>query len=343
MDRQELLKTLKKIDSRKECLHPKASNENCNHFINAHTIQKEGALRNISKKGKVISLDFNLINLLNDGKPKFKKIGISDASTLNIFCNRHDTELFRPIENFIFTSTLHQIFLYSYRAFSREVRGKKAYLEFIPILINDAKKKANVYEKIVRLKYLVDQEKLVKHGINDFNTFKKKYDHKLTVNDFTNINYYYIEFENKIPIVSCGATSPEMDFHGNDVRSIKYTHETPEIYSFNLECTKEYGFALFSWIGNQKHCTKLIKSFDILTDFEKEHALFRYLLEYYENLFIDPNWFDRLTQDHKDYIIKRALSADGRTRNEKSLLEDGKRIVNWKIREIKTNLSLNII
>ncbi len=152
MKRQELLEVLKKIDSSKECMHPNASKENCNHYINAHTIQKEGALRSISKKGKVISLDFNVMDLINGGSPKFKKIGISDASTLNIFCNYHDTELFKSIENEDFAFTLHQIFLYSYRAISREVRGKKSHLELLSNLIKDARK-SDTIEKLVRIKY----------------------------------------------------------------------------------------------------------------------------------------------------------------------------------------------
>ncbi len=71
---------------------------------------------------------------------------------------------------------------------------------------------------------------------------------------------------------------------------------------------------------------------------KKKHALFRNLLEYFENVFIDPYWFEKLNKDHKDYIIKRALSMDGKTRNEKSLLDDGERLIDWEIRDIKTNV-----
>lgn len=338
MNKEELLKSLKKIDSRKECLHPNASKENCNHFINAHTIQKEGALRNISQQGKVVCLDFNVMQLLNDGKPKFKKIGISNASTLNIFCDNHDTELFQPIEDEHFESTKHQIFLYSYRAISREIRGKKSHLEFIPFKKREVQKNKNLFQKLKHTKFLTQEEELVKAGYNDFKNIKSRYDKILSNNDFNEINYYLVQFENKIPIVSCGATSPEMDFHGTDIRSIKYTYEIPEIYSFNLECTKNHGFALFSWLGNQQHCTKLLQSFDSLSNNEKEHALFRYLLEYFENIFLNPDWFDRLEDEEKEYILKRALSIDGSTRNEKSLLDDGIRIIDWKIQNIKTNL-----
>lgn len=338
MKKQELLELFKKIDSRKECLHPNASKQNCDRYINSHTIQKEGALRHISKKGKVISLDFNVMNLLNSGRPKFRKIGISDASTLNIFCNNHDTKLFSPIENNVFTSTQQQIFLYSYRAISREVRGKKSYLELLPILIKHARKIENGFERLLSIKSLIDQEEEAKYGLKDFNSFKNKYDQRLLNDDFDDFNYYLIEFEDKIPIVGCGATSPEMDFHGNDIRSIKYPHEIPEIFSFNLECTKNNGFALFSWLGNQDHCTKLVRSFDLLTTTEKEHSLFRYLLEYYENFFMNPDWFDRLGEEEKEFILKKALSIDGRTRNEKSLLDDGVRIIDWKIKNIKTNV-----
>lgn len=341
LNREKYLKALKKIDDRQECLHPNASKENCNHFISAHTIQKEGALRNISKKGNVIWIDFNPMILMNHGGPKFKKIGISNASTLNIFCNKHDTELFQPIETSDIDYSLQQIFVYSYRAISREIRGKKSLIESFDFQINDADQIKNLIERTIKKKYFRSLKKQAKYGLNDFNHFKNRYDQRLLNNDFNDVKYYLIEFEDPIPTVSCGAASPEMDFHGNDILSIKNPHEIPEIFSFNLECTADRSFALFSWLGEQKSCTKFIQSLHSLANSKKEHALFRYLLEYYENFFMNPEWFNQLKDEEKEYLLRRAISNDGKTRTEKSLLDDGVRIINWKVKDIRSNLTLS--
>lgn len=174
-----------------------------------------------------------------------------------------------------------------------------SYLDLIPFLKENADRGKNLFEQRAIQDHIKNQEEQANYGLRDLNSFKKKYD----------IKYYLIEFENKIPIVCCGATSPEMDFHGNDIRSINYFHEIPEVYYL-----------------------------DKLPKHSVSQAVFRYILEYFENFFMNPSWFENLNEKNRRYILKRALSYDGRTRNEKSLLDDEMGFVNWKIKDIKTNL-----
>jgi hypothetical protein len=50
------------------------------------------------------------------------------ASTFTGFCNRHDTELFRPLESRGFTATTEQCLLLAYRAVCRELYAKQGTL-----------------------------------------------------------------------------------------------------------------------------------------------------------------------------------------------------------------------
>ena len=54
-----------------------------------------------------------------------KRQGIDKASTFRGFCDRHDRQLFRQIDNQAFQSTPGQAFLYEYRSLCRELFHKE--------------------------------------------------------------------------------------------------------------------------------------------------------------------------------------------------------------------------
>jgi hypothetical protein len=82
----------KGIEKLKVCFYP-----NCNQpSINSHILQKNGILSSIASNQHVWEWD---INLFYDPKFRFKRTGINQAFSFNCFCNSHDNELFKRIED----------------------------------------------------------------------------------------------------------------------------------------------------------------------------------------------------------------------------------------------------
>lgn len=93
--------------------------------INSHTYQKNGLLKKLSNDDSCVYItnineqnpfEYNKNELIENYLIKTK---ISDASTFYGFCEKHDRELFLPIENeFIEISEKEYIFLNAYRSFA---------------------------------------------------------------------------------------------------------------------------------------------------------------------------------------------------------------------------------
>lgn len=96
----------------KECLYCGTTKD----IIEAHTIQNNKYLRNLSNSGKIYTLD--LIKN-NDFKLHFFEIGRKEFSVFSGFCREHDNKLFEKIENDnIYCKSEEQNLLFAFRAFA---------------------------------------------------------------------------------------------------------------------------------------------------------------------------------------------------------------------------------
>lgn len=120
-------------EKRRKCMYP-----NClDYSINSHLLQKRGVLSEIANEGKFIEYD----NSTPYQPEKFAKTGINetDMFTFRGFCNLHDTEIFRDIENGSsdFSEYRHQILFY-YRAVSNQLFNSEFTHEYLERVIEDA-------------------------------------------------------------------------------------------------------------------------------------------------------------------------------------------------------------
>lgn len=132
MDNKEILKIVAKIlrnvDSLKwKCLYP-----NCNEIaINSHLLQKNGILNYLAEDGHLYEIRGNdLFKIEKEGALISKRVGINKAISQPLFCNQHDTKIFREIE----TSPINFFdprvqLLFSYRSLCSELRKKQKGIE----------------------------------------------------------------------------------------------------------------------------------------------------------------------------------------------------------------------
>lgn len=156
--------------------------------IKSHVLQKNGILKEISEENHLIQLiPPDAFNLEKNGIIEFKKIGINEAYTFMGFCNKHDTELFRPIEdkNEIDLHSIYHQALFSYRGLCQEIRRKEIVLEWLSLLDADFP---------FEMKSIFSaSEDGYRAGIKNLSFFKEEFENAFKKQDFSKFFFSTIE------------------------------------------------------------------------------------------------------------------------------------------------------
>lgn len=192
------------------CSHPLKGSGNCSSgIIASHTIQRRGGLSLIQEEGHVLATKPTFQSTFkNKGRPVPRRVGVNKASTFPGFCNKHDTELFRPIENTDTALNPLAAFLYSYRAIAYERFTKDAALEIVSL--QRQTDRGRPFETQVNIQeYLHVYSEGLKRGMADVEDWKQVYDERLLSGAFEDFNFYGIIFDRVLPIVACAALHVE--------------------------------------------------------------------------------------------------------------------------------------
>jgi hypothetical protein len=158
-----------------ECLHPGC----IQHAISSHLLQKNGILNNIVENHHLLQIKLNdLFKIEKDGYMEFKRVGINQVVTFPLFCNHHDTQIFKSVEGdvidfFNYTSQL----LFSYRALCAELKKKQKNIEIENRAID-----SNILSTLLGRSFIKSQEdsrKANQIGVNDLSFFKNEFESEL--------------------------------------------------------------------------------------------------------------------------------------------------------------------
>lgn len=100
--------------------------------INSHLLQRHGVLNKIVENGHCYEMrETDLFSWTKEQPPvAFKRCGLQNAFSLPIFCNHHDTEIFKPIEiDDVDYTDYHNQLLFSYRTLCAELRKKEIVID----------------------------------------------------------------------------------------------------------------------------------------------------------------------------------------------------------------------
>ncbi|OGS69883.1 MAG: hypothetical protein A3G95_05755 [Flavobacteria bacterium RIFCSPLOWO2_12_FULL_31_7] len=152
------IKAIKKI---KKCYHPEC-NENS---INSHILQKNGILSSIAKDNHLWE---HILDQFKEPHFQFKKTGINEIFSFNCFCQKHDNELFKSIENeTIDFSNYKSCLLFTLRTIYNEKFRKEVNIDiYKSMLMSELSAEMN----IEFLQLTLNQEKL---GLNDLQLNEK--------------------------------------------------------------------------------------------------------------------------------------------------------------------------
>jgi hypothetical protein len=195
--------------------------------INSHLIQQNGLLSNITYNGHLVELKMLDANKWDDRNLpfEFKTVGIKQALSYKVFCNNHDTEIFKTIEKDDASLDTYEAFLlFSYRAVCSEIRKKEINIEHFTRVLN-----ANSLTAVIdpeNLNLIIEGNKL---GIIDLIVLKEQLEAEIK-----NKTDKYKYFVYKYPILEIYASAVfnanELDFFSHisepDLENI-YIHFLP--------------------------------------------------------------------------------------------------------------------
>ncbi len=323
------------------CYAPTKYHHECSsHIIQAHTISKSKNLAKIAQNEHVYSfMGSNFGQLIKtNGKITARRMSIKQASTFSGFCSKHDSEIFKPLDE-DFDLTLEKIFLNYYRTMVRELYLKEKNTSYQKTTMKNYDKGLSKIEQILYQTSLSRLSTGMDIGHRDLKIIKSNMDKNLLSKNFSSMKYYAIII-NKIPdIISTCVWVASSDFQGNSLVDLSDAEQYyNSICVSTLVLSGEQGLILFSWDDELKssECYKFIHSLHQLPSNHKIQACAYWLFACNENIFFSPEWWDLLgisKQQQITDIFNSTLMELPDLSQYNSL-----NVVDWNIDEIKTNI-----
>jgi hypothetical protein len=300
------LSQIKTLKRKGRCLHFDAGRR-CAALIDAHSIQKNGALSLIAENGEVYVPSKNFGDTKRSmGGVAFAKQGVGAVSTFRGFCGKHDNELFRPIDDFRLCPTSEQIALYAYRSLCREIFFKEnSVLLFKELSEKDHQNKANigVFDAMYKGSALAFQ---------NLNVHKKKYEFLLGSGSFKALKSALFHSSQPPSVVFSGVLYPEYDFMANQLQDLSDRSKNVDLISFCFAPMSQGWACLFAWHeDSSKSCVPLMRSLATVTHGNESlgDCLFRFVVSNCENLAMNPSRWKSLTEKQRDEVAASASNA----------------------------------
>ena len=135
---------------------------------------------------------------------------------------------------------------------------------------------------------------------------KNRYTQSYNDQKWSKSKFYAVRFLG-IPrfLVSAGLNT-EFDFNGNKLFKLGDPRTTSELITVNTIPEKDTCLFVFQWTSENTHFKQFIHSLDKIPDERKGNYLTSFSLEYFENLYISPDWWDSLCNDKRELVEKLA-------------------------------------
>jgi len=335
----EVAKESRKLFSTKYCLAPDPMKANCSgNIVKAHTVPKNGSLRQIARDGHVYSFIPSLENMIKyQGRLQPELVGINKASTFTGFCSKHDNTIFSKVENQAFHGSQEQCFLLGYRALAREIYTKKALAASSNIRRQaDRGKPPKQQQAIQKMNFFLNIG--ASAGLHDCKYYKKIFDKILLNSDFSDIHAYIVELSSPPPIMCSASTFPEQDFEGNKLQDVADLKVTPHLLSFTSFYGGNRGIVAFTWLSEcDRTCQPFINSLRTLPPDRMTDGLIRFFFSFCENLHIRPEWWEDLEGNKRDSLIDRLFASANTNiaRKTACLADDSIRYDNWPVSNLR--------
>jgi len=309
------------------CMHPAAVSGACGGGpIRAHTIQRNGGLSGIAEAGHVLSIVAAFEDLhKNNGVLVPRSVGVGSASTFSGFCNYHDTTMFRPVEVGARELSGENCFLLSFRALAYEFVMKEAAIGTLSLMRENDR--GRPYEEQIAIQeHLNVMGVAYQLGLSDLMRWKLDYDAAYVGKEFQRHNAHAVSFDGVLPVVACGAFTPEVDFNGRQLQKLGVGPAGHEAVTFNLTVFDGRSVAVLGWMGNQEGPSgHFAASFVDAVRATGADAVIKLVFEQLDNTFMQPTWWSGLPHTDQSIILRHVQSGTpfGHERTKEALLGKG--------------------
>ena len=291
----------------KQCLHPSASPGTCGKIIEAHTIQRAGGLAGIvDQTGHVLS--FYRYDSRASGRPH--AVGWREASTFAGFCQRHDGETFRPLEQKPFVGSDEQCFLLAYRAQCHELYQKQASeRSHDPIRqLIDRGQPREVQREIQQYQSVFGSG--VRKGLEDARTHKARMDAELLGARYSDWERLFVKFEGPLCVVSTGAATPNRNLAGEELQAIHDVTSRLQPLYFGVTPTESGGAVVFLWRPEDEAPRRFMQDLKGLALDALPSALIQFMFAYVENTFFAAGWWNGLSERVQSHLAHLAQMSN---------------------------------
>lgn len=265
--------------------------------INSHLLQRNGILNNVAYLGHIIEVKASDIHSWSPKKPPItmKRTGVNNAFSIPLFCNYHDTTIFKHIESgsIDFNNYKTQLLL-SYRVVCAEIRKKEISLEIHNRILNSSNLIGHIDIEIT--KAFLEGTSL---GIKDLFFYKELLEKELENEDQ---QIYFKLFQYPLIKTYASATFSPLDYLTIDPKQENpfvavYTHIIPYDNKLNIIVGyhKKY---ITDWI------IKYVESWNNLSPDQLGKKITNLYAAHIENWGISPIIFNNIKKSTIDKFMK---------------------------------------
>jgi hypothetical protein len=297
-------------------------------MIEAHSIQRSGALSLIAEDGEVFVPSSSHSDLKrNNGRFVFRRRPIRGVSTFRGFCKRHDNAIFQPIDDEVLIPTHEQALLYAYRSLGREIAAKRDALKNY-----EAQLDKPTLTSATR-KLLTGMALGTGHGLKNMMRQKEMFDATLRDKTYDDIRYVAFCSKTKPSLVFSGSLFPEKGFYHEKIQNLMGCDLDQIFFSF-APLASGWAF-LFIWHKSSDESAKAFMgslAYSQRCEERIEDLLFGMLLGGCENLAIAPNWMKERSPDEIRKLEMTISSGASAFMNQsmRDVIDGVKGIIDWE-------------
>lgn len=295
----------------------------------------------IARGGQVYGFPLTLGSVIESrGLPRPRLLGIRKASTLGIFCSKHDNLLFADIEKEPIMSSERHAFLLAYRAISQVLFAKQGAMS-LESSMSTLDAGLNDFGQVRFQSEFRHHFEGFAIGLREVRERKARYDAMLMNGDYSDIRFCVIWFDS-IPDILCSAgKNPTYDFEGRELQDLSRSDLYAQSLTFTLATSGRIGGAYFAWLRHENQaCEKLMSSLLTQPRDRISDAIVRFAFSGIENLYWRPDWWDKLDEDLQKLLHNRFVEAIHPRLPVRCdhLCDDGAKLVEWRVKTVDTNV-----
>ena len=273
----------------KICLHPDASEANCEKIISAHTLQRPRILGALVDTTKHVRTFYPLRK--EKGELKLYERGWHEASTFSAFCKKHDDSTFASLEKSGFTGSKEELFLIAYRAICWEIYQKKRSIKAHSILRDNLDRgKTPEHQREIQEELLFSVQ-ANRYGLKILEAEKELFDHAYRAENYAKFGFYELILSGELSVVATGAIQPTRLLSGQAIASVQVPGQT---IAFGIDISSRGVSVVFSWFRGVPASEAFIDEIHQMPEKVVVEYIAQLFFVYCENAYFSSSWWNSL-------------------------------------------------